>query len=112
MQAHLEKQLEELKLIIKRDEEDDKAQKADLDEKNTELDNIPHMAKDYDRNKRVALNKNPTSARLLLDPTTIPELKEAVAMSITRIEDRNVYVEKMYNLIKSMLTTKQSSIKT
>jgi hypothetical protein len=46
------------------------------------------------------------SERLLLDPNNIDEFKDAVAMAGDRIDDRNEYVERLYEVIKSMLTSK------
>ena len=65
------------------------------------------MAKDYDRNKRIALKQNPMSAKLLLDPATVDEYHEVVEIAMGRQEDRNAYVESLYEVIKSMLTNKQ-----
>ena len=70
------------------------------------------MTEGYDKNKRMALRQNPMSEKLLLDPANIDELKEVVALSGTRIEDRNENVEKLYEVVKSMLTAKQANVKT
>ena len=70
------------------------------------------MADGYDRNKRMALRQHPMSETLLLDPANIDELKEVVALSGTRIQDRNENVEKLYEVVKSMLTAKQANVKT
>ena len=47
------------------------------------------------------------SAKLLLDPATIDDYEEVVEISMGRQEDRNAYVESLYEVIKSMLTNKQ-----
>ena len=70
------------------------------------------MAENYDRQKRIALKQNPMSEKHLLDPNNIEEFKEAVAMAGSRIDDRNEYVERLYEVVKSMLTSKQASVKT
>lgn len=70
------------------------------------------MAEGYDKNKRMALRQHPMSEKLLLDPANIDELKEVVALSGTRIQDRNENVEKLYEVVKSMLTAKQANVKT
>ena len=46
--------------------------------------NKEYMAKDYDRNKRIALKQNPMSAKLLLDPATIDDYEEVVEISLGR----------------------------
>lgn len=64
------------------------------------------MAKDFDRNKRVALKQNPMSAKLLLDPAIVPDYNEVIGIAEGRQEDRNAYVESLYEVIKSMLKNK------
>jgi len=38
------------------------------------------MAKDYDRNKRVALKQNPSMTKLLLDPKNVEDSNNAVKL--------------------------------
>ena len=47
------------------------------------------MEKNYDRNKRIALTKNPESGKLLMDPKSIPELKEVLELAEGRIKSKH-----------------------
>lgn len=51
----MEKTIEELKVIIRDDKKEEKEQQDETDKKQAELDSKEYMAKDYDRNKRIAL---------------------------------------------------------
>ena len=103
----MEKTIEELKVIIRDDKKEEKELQEEADKKQAELDGKEYMVKDYDRNKRIALKQNPMSGKLLLDPATIDDYEEVVEISLGRQEDRNAYVESLYEVIKSMLTNKQ-----
>ena len=54
-QAHLEKTIEELKVIIRGDKKEEQELQEEQDKKQAELDGKEYMVKDYDRNKRIAL---------------------------------------------------------
>ena len=108
----MEKTIEELKVIIRDDKKEEKELQEETDKKQAELDAKEYMAKDYDRNKRIALKQNPMSAKLLLDPATVDDYQEVVEIAMGRQEDRNAYVESLYEVIKSMLTNKQKHQKT
>ena len=58
------------------------------------------------------MKKNPYDMNLLLDPNIIGEYKEAVGMSQEEGAERNAYVEKLFEVIKTMMSNKTESRKT
>ena len=46
-----------------------------------------------------------------MDPTNIPELEESIRMLDFREEDKNQYVTRIYQVVQSMLTSQQNSVK-
>ena len=110
-QAALEKQIEDLKLIIHKDEVDNNETEKHLEEQRKEVDEKPFMVENYDRKKRRQLKENPTVEKFLMDPTSIPELEESIRMLDVREEDKNQYVTRIYQVVQSMLTSQQNSVK-
>ena len=49
---------------------------------------------------------------MLLDPTIVQEFKEIMTISQDRIEVRNEFAERLFELSKGMLTSKMESRKT
>jgi len=52
------------------------------------------------------------SSKLLLDPAIVPDMNEVLEIAQGKAEDRNAYVENLYEVIKSMLTNKRKDMKT
>jgi len=67
---------------------------ADLKQK--ELSENPIMAKDYDKNKKIAIAKNTNSYELMMDPKTTDEFKTAVEMAQDNMVTRDNYADGLF----------------
>ena len=69
------------------------------------------MVENYDRKKRKLLRDNPMGEKPLMDPELITELEDSLRLLDERSETYNEYVNRIYQVIQTMLTTQQSSVK-
>lgn len=71
--------------------------------KQKELSENPTMAKDYDKNKKIAIAKNANSYELMMDPKTTEEFKVAVEMAQENMVTRDNYADGLFQTVKQML---------
>lgn len=109
LQASLETQINQLREMARKDKAEEEETREVIDGQKKEFDEKPHNAKDYDRNKRIALKQNPNDYSLLHDPGTLPEFKDSIQTQAQLVAIRNEYAESLFNEVKKMLKNKMKS---